>query len=273
MTFLDKLDACMTQNNSLLCVGLDPDMDRLPAGLQQDQEAFFAFNKAIIDATAELVCAFKPNSAHYEALGAQGIEWLKQTCDYIRENHPHIPIILDYKRADIGSTNEKYASFAFDYLGVDAVTIQAYFGQEAVQPFLDCKDKGVIIMCKNSNPGSGEFQNLEINGKKLYLHVAENIATKWNTNGNCMLVVGATYPDELAEVRQVVGDMTILAPGIGAQGGDVEATLKAGRNSQGRGLIVNTSRSVLYASSGEDFAEAAKVEATKIRDEINKYRS
>jgi orotidine-5'-phosphate decarboxylase len=262
MTFLEKLDACVTRNNSLLCVGLDPDATKMPAGIST-----LEFNKAIIDATADLVCAFKPNSAFYEARGAEGITELKQTCDYLHEKYPNIPIILDYKRADIGSTNEKYATFAFDYLGVDAVTIQAYFGQDAVQPFLDYADKGIIIMCKNSNPGSGEFQDLEVNGKKLYLQVAENVATEWNANSNCLLVVGATFPEELADVRKVVGDdMVILMPGIGAQGGDVEAALKAGRNSHGRGLVVNSSRAILYAAD-------ARQAATEMRDEINKYRS
>jgi orotidine-5'-phosphate decarboxylase len=272
MTFLEKLEAAVAKNNSLLCVGLDPDMDKMPVPLRDGESPYFLFNKAIIDATADLVCAFKPNSAFYEALGSNGIEELKLTCDYINQTYPDIPIILDFKRADIGNTNQKYAEFAFEYLGVDAITVQPYFGQDAVQPFLDYKDKGIIIMCKNSNPGSGEFQDLEVDGKKLYLQVAKNVATKWNANGNCLLVVGATFPDELKEVRQVVGDMTLLVPGIGAQGGDVEKTVKAGLNSQGKGMIINSSRGILYASSGEDYADFARAKAIETQDEINKYR-
>jgi orotidine-5'-phosphate decarboxylase len=230
------------------------------------------FNKAVIDATADLVCAFKPNSAFYEARGAAGIGELKQTCDYIRQHYPAIPIILDFKRGDIGNTNEHYAAFAFDYLGVDAVTVQPYQGQAAVQSFLNRKDKGIIVLCKTSNEGSGEFQDLETDGGKLYLKVAEQVAQSWNVSGNCLLVVGATYPQELADVRKIVGDLTLLVPGVGAQGGDVEATLKAGLNADGRGLIINSARAILYASNGDDFAEAARQAATATRDEINQYR-
>ncbi len=268
MDFLQKLDAAVEKNNSLLCVGLDPDESKLPVS----QKSYFEFNKAIIDATASLVCAFKPNVAFYEAKGVEGIEALKQTCGYLKQQHPDIPIILDFKNGDIGNTNSYYTEFAFDYLGVDAITIQPYQGQTALQPFLDRKDKGIIVLCKMSNEGSGEFQDLEVNGRKLFLEVAENVATKWNTNGNCLLVVGATYPDELAQVRALVSDMTILVPGIGAQGGDIEAILKAGLNANGKGLIINSARDILYASNGDDFAEAARTQATATRDEINKYR-
>jgi orotidine-5'-phosphate decarboxylase len=270
MGFLQKLDAAVEKNNSLLCVGLDPDDTKLPAS----QTSYLDFNKAIIDATAEFVCAFKPNSAFYEARGAAGIEQLKQTCDYIREKYPGIPVILDYKRGDIGNTNKQYADFAFEYLGVDAVTIQPYQGQTALQPFLDYKDKGIIVLCKMSNEGSGEFQDLDTGGRKLYQRVAENVSTKWNANGNCLLVVGATYPQELSDIRGLVGDdMVLLAPGLGAQRGDMEATLKAGLNKAGKGLIINSSRAIIYASDGEDFAEKAAVAAANMRDEINKYRS
>jgi orotidine-5'-phosphate decarboxylase len=273
MTFLEKLDASWAKNNSLLCVGLDPNIDKLPQRLLGSETPFFDFNKAIIDATADLVCAFKPNSAFYEARGADGIEELKQTCDYIRENYVGTPIILDFKRGDIGSTNDYYAEFAFDYLGADAVTVHPWSGREGMQSFLDRKDKGIIVWCKGSNSGSGEFQDLEVNGRKLYLQVAENVANSWNGNDNCLLVVGATYPEEVAEVRQLVGDdMTLLVPGIGAQGGDVRTSVQAGLNSQGNGLIISTSRTVLYASDGEDFAKAARQKATAARDEINSYR-
>ncbi len=264
MTFLEKLGARQAKANSLLCVGLDPYPPKIPGQL-----SLLDFNKAIIDATAEFACAFKPNSAFYEAAGSDGVTVLKQTCDYLKQSYPDLPIILDFKRADIGNTNDHYVTFAFDYLGVDAVTVQPYLGQEAVQPFLDCKDKGIIVLCRTSNPGAGEFQDLELGGKKLYLQVAENVASKWNANGNCLLVVGATYPDELAEIRRVVGDdMYLLVPGIGAQGGDVAATLQAG----GDRLIINSARAIIYASSGDDFAQAAADEARKARDEINQNR-
>jgi orotidine-5'-phosphate decarboxylase len=272
MTFLEKLGAAVDKNNSLLCVGLDPDIDKLPAPLKEIDSPYFVFNKAIIDATADLVCAFKPNSAFYEARGSTGIEELKLTCDYIIENYPDIPIILDFKNGDIGNTNDKYAEFAFDYLGVDAVTIQPYQGQKALQSYLDFKDKGIIVLCRMSNEGAGEFQDLEVNGKKLYLHVAESVANKWNANKNCLLVVGATQPDEMAEIRATVGDMTFLVPGIGAQGGDIEATLNAGLNKDGKGLIINSARAIIYASNGEDYADFARAKAIETNDAINKYR-
>ena len=273
MTFLEKLDEAVNKNNSLLCLGLDPDMDKLPTGFDNAVAPYFEFNKSIIDATADLVCAYKPNTAFYEARGVAGIEELKHTCDYIHQQYPHIPIILDFKRGDIGNTNEQYAKFAFEYLGADAVTVHPWSGREGMQAFLDYKDKGIIIWCKGSNPGSGEFQDLEVNDKKLYMQVAENVANDWNANNNCLLVVGATYPQELAEVRTIVGDeMVILLPGVGAQGGDTAAAVKAGLNSRGRGLIVSTSRAVLYASGSDDFAKVAQGAALQLRDEINNYR-
>ena len=274
MDFISQLSAAWSKNNSLLCVGLDPNVDMLPPKLRGDKTPFFTFNKAIVDATADLVCAFKPNSAFYEARGADGIAELKQTCDYIKQNYPDIPIILDFKRGDIGNTNNHYTKFAFDYLKVDAVTVQPYQGREAVQPFLDCKRKGIIVLCRTSNPSSNEFQDLEVNGRKLYLQVAENVNQEWNANNNCLLVVGATFPQEMAEIRQLVGDkMVFLVPALGAQGGDTAAAVKAGVNSQATGLIISSSRGILYASSGEDFAEAARQKALASRDEINKYRS
>jgi len=273
MDFLDKLNAAVDTNNSLACVGLDPNLDKLPKHLLNDKTPFFTFGKAIIDATADLVCAFKPNSAFYEARGAVGIEELKQTCEYILQNYSNIPIILDYKRGDIDTTNSHYTKFAFDYLGVDAVTVQPYEGRKAFKPFLDRKDKGIIVLCRMSNEGADEFQEMLVDGRKLYLRVAEHVRDEWNTNKNCHLVVGATVPAELAEVRQLIGDeMVFLAPGVGAQGGDLEATLKSGLNSKGRGLIINSSRQILYASGGEDFAQVARQAALGLRDEINKYR-
>ena len=194
------------------------------------------------------------------------------TADYLREKYSDIPIILDAKRADIGNTNNGYASFIFDYLGMDGVTLHPYLGREALEPFLSYKDKGIIILCRTSNPGAGEFQDLLVDGKPLYQHVAKQVSEKWDKNNNCLLVVGATYPEEMKIIREIVGpDMAFLVPGIGAQGGNVEAVMKAGLDNK-QGLIISSSRDVLYASGGEDFAKAARKKATTTRDEINKYR-
>lgn len=271
MTFQQKLDIIVKKNKSLVCVGLDSDIDKIPLHIKEIKHPQSTFNKMIIDATHDLVCAYKPNSAFYEARGKAGIEALKMTCDYLKEKHPEIIIILDAKRGDIGSSNNAYIKYAYDYLGVDAITVHPYLGREALQPFLDLKDKGCIILCKTSNPSSDEFQNLYLSHgrgqdrKPLYKIVAKQVTHKWNKNNNCMLVVGATYPEELAEVRKIVGDMTLLVPGIGAQGGDLEATLKAGLNSKKRGLIINSSRGIIFAKSPRD-------EAKKLKQDINQYR-
>jgi orotidine-5'-phosphate decarboxylase len=253
----------------LLCIGLDPDKAKLPVGHDQ-----FTFNKAIIDATANLVCAFKPNPAFYEAHGSEGVIHLEKTCQYLKEMYPEIPLILDFKRGDIGNTNQAYASAAFDQLYADAVTLHTYLGQEAIQTFLDYKDKGIFLMVRTSNPGAGEFQDLEIMGKPLYQHIAQAIVDKWNTNKNCMFITGATYPDELRHLRKIAGpDMPFLSPGIGPQGAITDDAARAGLNAHGTGLILNSSRQVIFASSGSDFAEAARAEATKLRDSINSLRS
>ncbi len=272
MKFTQKLINSASKNNSFLCVGPDPDFSKLPEKVKKDQYPQFIFNKAIIDATHDLVCAYKPNSAFYEAQGAQGITELKMTCDYLKDKYPDLPIILDAKRADIGSTNSGYVTFAFDYLGVDAITLHPYLGREALQPFLDRKDKGCIILCRTSNPGGGEFQDQIVAGEPLYKFVARKVVKEWNANENCLLVAGATYPEELKEIRKIVGDMTLLIPGIGAQGGDVEKTVCAGVNSEGAGMIISTSRAVIFASSGDDFATRAQEEAQKLKDTINTYR-
>ena len=266
----DKLDAIVTKNNSLVCVGLDSDFSRLPRHLKELENPQFEFNKAIVDATHDLVCAYKPNSAFYESRGEQGIHELKMTFDYINENYSEIVTILDAKRADIGNTNNGYVSFIFDYLGADAVTLQPYLGSEALKPFLDREDKGCIILCRTSNAGAGEFQDLAITSstkqsQPLYQHVAKNVVEKWNVNGNCLLVVGATYPQELAEVRKIAGNMTFLVPGVGAQGGEVEKIVKAGLNSKKAGMIINSSRDII-------FAENSREETIKLREEINRYR-
>jgi orotidine-5'-phosphate decarboxylase len=266
MSFNNQLNEAIDKNNSLVCVGLDPVLEKLPEEFRAKEKPFFEFNKSIIDATHDLVCAFKPNSAFYEALGAEGIGQLKETCDYIKQNYPGVPIILDAKRGDIGSTNNGYVQFAFDYLGCDAITLHPYMGQDSLQPFLDRSDKGCIVLCQTSNEGAGEFQSLETSGEKLYQTVAKAVAKKWNKNGNCLLVVGATYPQELSEVRQIVGgELVLLVPGIGAQDGSVEATLKAGLNDKGRGLIINSSRAIIYA-------ENPRKETGNLQNQINQYR-
>lgn len=272
MTFQQKLDAVVAKNNSLLCVGLDSDVKKLPKHLESEKYPQFVFNKAIIDVTHDLVCAYKPNSAFYEARGAEGITELKMTCDYFHEKYPEIPIILDAKRADIGSTNEGYVTYAFDWLGVDAITLHPYLGREALRPFLDRKDKGCIILCRTSNPGAHEFQDLGTSGESLYKVVARKVVSEWNTNGNCLLVVGATYPEELVEVRKLAGEMTFLVPGVGAQGGDVERVVRAGLNSKKAGLIISSSRSMIFSSVEKDFAERARQKAVKLKDQVNLFR-
>lgn len=293
MNFKQKLDNIVRKNNSLLCVGLDSGIEKVPKHIRKGEHPQSTFNKAIIDSTADLVCAYKPNTAFYEARGNRGIEALKITCDYIKEKYPQIPIILDAKRADIGSTNEGYAKFAYDYLGVDAITLHPYLGKEALRPFLDREDKGVFILCRTSNPGAGEFQDLLVTekgkntsgvarrdspdgegiGKPLYQIVAEHVVNDWNYNGNCGLVVGATYPAELKIVRRIVSDgFPLLIPGIGVQGGDVEKTVKAGIDANGLNAIINSSRGIIFASNGADFVQKARIEAEKLRDSINKYR-
>jgi orotidine-5'-phosphate decarboxylase len=265
-TFYQKLALIWKKHNSLLCVGLDSDFDHLPPAVKKQKFPQYVFNKAIIDATHDLVCAYKPNSAFYEAGGDKGIVELKMTCDYLRKKYPDIVIILDAKRADIGSTNNGYVTYAYDYLGADAVTLHPYLGREALQPFLDRKEKGSIILCRTSNPGAGEFQDT------LYQKVAKHVAKDWNTNSNCSLVVGATYPAQLAIVRRIVKNMPLLIPGIGAQGGDIAKTVHAGVDRHGAGAIINASRSIIFSSGSLDFAEKAREEAQKLKKQINTYR-
>jgi orotidine-5'-phosphate decarboxylase len=251
--------------NSLLCVGLDPDFEKLPENFKTMAFPQFGFNKYIIDQTAEFVSAYKPNMAFYEARGEQGWAELKMTVEYLSKNHPDIFTICDAKRGDIGNTNNGYVKAIFYDLNFDAITLHPYLGQEGLKVFLERADKVCIILCRTSNPGAKEFQDLESGGKKLWQIVAEKVSSEWNFNHNCMLVAGATYPEELGEIREIVGEMTLLVPGVGAQGGDVELSVKAGVNSKKLGLIISTSRAVIFA---ENPAEEAK----KLRDEINKYR-
>lgn len=272
MDFKKKLVRAVKDHDSLLCVGLDPDLQKLPEVITKKTQHFYAFNTAIIKATQDVVCAYKLNSAMYEAQGHKGIQELQKTCRYILE-HTDVPVILDFKRADIGNTNNYYAEFAFDYLGVDAITINPYMGKEANEAFLAYQSKGIVVLCKTSNPGAGEFQDMVVDGKKLYERVAEHVMKYWNEQGNCLLVVGATYPTELAALRSQTGEETIfLIPGAGTQGGSVAQTVKAGMNKNKAGIIINSSREIIFASNKADYAEAARSKARALRDEINKYR-
>ncbi len=264
MNPIEKYNQRAQKINSLLCVGLDPAFSKLPEKFKAMKHPQFEFNKWIIDETHEYAAAYKPNSAYYEARGVAGLEELKMTVEYLNKNYPDIFTILDAKRGDTGNTNLGYITSVFDWLGFDAVTLHPYLGQEAVQPFLNRADKASIILCRTSNPGSGEFQDLESGGKNLWQTVAENVKNKWNKNNNCMLVVGATYPEDMKKIREITGDMTFLVPGIGAQGGDLEKVMKAGLNKEGLGLIINSSRGII-------FAENPKEEARKLCEEIRKY--
>jgi orotidine-5'-phosphate decarboxylase len=264
--FFERVDNRCAAANSLLCVGLDTDIQRLPVSLRARSDGIFAFNKAIIDATADLVCCYKPQIAYYASAGAE--EQLQATIAYLHELD--VPVLLDAKRGDIGSTAEHYAREAFERYGADAITVNPYMGYDSLAPYLEYRDKGVFILCRTSNPGGADIQNLLLeSGQRLYEHVAEQAATQWNKYGNMGLVTGATQPAELARIREITGDMPFLVPGVGAQGGDVAALMAAG---QGGSLIINSSRAVLYASSAEDFAEAARATAIATRDEINEHR-
>ncbi len=270
MTFIEKLQHAWERSDSLLCVGLDPNWSKIPAHLKEQPEPIFNFCKQIIDATHDLVCAYKPQIAYFSGLEAEG--QLQKVMDYTRETYPHIPIILDSKRGDIGSTAAMYAKEAFTRYQADAVTVNPYMGQDSAQPFLDYADKGTVLLCRTSNAGAADIQDLEVQGAPLYEHVASMIANDWNTHNNCCIVVGATWPEQMAKLRSITGDMPFLVPGVGAQGGDVKALVEAGKTSDGKGLIVNSSRAVLYASDGLDFAQAAREVALQTRDLINQYR-
>ncbi len=270
MNFIEAVKANWKNNNSMLCVGLDPDLNKIPSHLRQRKTPLFDFNQAIVDATADLVCAFKPQIAYYAAIGAE--YELEKTIQYIHASYPEIPVILDAKRNDIGTTASMYAREAFDRYQADAVTVNPYMGGDTLGPFLAYKDKGVIVLCRTSNPGALDLQDLESNGKKLYQIVAMKAANEWNLHSNLLLVVGATYPKELGEIRALIGDMPLLVPGIGAQGGNVEATVTSGKDSQGGGMIINSSRAIIHAGNGENFAQDARKAAVWQRDEINRFR-
>jgi orotidine-5'-phosphate decarboxylase len=272
MNFFEKLSRSQTENKSLVCVGLDTDPAKIPQFLLSEQNPIFTFNKAIIDATFDLVSAYKPQVAFYAAENLRGLESLIKTVAYIHEKYPTIPVILDAKRGDIGNTAEKYAQEVFDVIGVDAATVNPYLGFDSIEPFLQRKDKGIIILCRTSNPGAADFQDLKVDNKPLYQIVAQKIVSWHEQYGNCLMVVGATWPEQLKEVRQIAPNITFLVPGIGAQGGDVEKTVRAGLDKNGAGMIINSARGIIYASSGENFTQTARQETLKLREEINKYR-
>ncbi len=253
-----------------LCIGLDPDVEKIPESVQQKdvRTTIIAFNRAIIDATRDIACAYKPNSAFYEAHGDEGWQALRETIAYILEVSPEIPVILDAKRGDIGNTNNAYVESAFDHLRADAITVHPYMGGESLKEFLARKEKGIFVMCKNSNPGAGEFQDIDANGEPLYLHVARAFAGKWNENGNVGLVVGATYPADIKRVRDVAPEVPFLVPGVGAQGGGLESSVKNARNKEGNGFIISMARAIIYASAGKDFAEAAHAKAQEFDSAI-----
>ncbi len=268
--FSDKLHHRWKQENTLVCVGLDTDLDKIPPHLKEEKYPLFAFNKAIIDATHDLVCAFKPQIAFYSAYGAEN--QLEMTFQYLRATYPKVPTILDSKRGDIGNTAEMYAKEAFDRYHADAVTVNPYLGGDSLEPFLSRAEKGIIILCKTSNPGSGEIQAMKVDGEEIYRKIAYLSQNRWNLNNNICLVVGGTYPAELANVRKMAPDIPILVPGVGAQGGKVKDIVKAGVSDDNAGLIINSSRKIIYASSETDFADAARGAAESLRDEINSYR-
>lgn len=275
-TFIKQLNHAWQAHSSLLCVGLDPDLNKMPTPLRDlpAERAFFEFSKAIIDATAPFACSFKPQIAYFAAHGCE--DALQDLIAYSHEHYPQIPVILDAKRGDIGTTAAQYAVEAFERYQADAVTVNPYMGFDSVEPYLEYKNKGVIVLCRTSNAGGSDLQflNVTVDGeiKPLYQHVAHLVANKWNTNGQCALVVGATFPNEVAQVRGIVGDMPLLIPGIGAQGGDLAATLAAGLTANQTGVIISSSRAIIYASNGDDYEQAAAKAAAQTVADMNILR-
>lgn len=272
MTFLEQLQGAERQNGSLLCVGLDPEPSKFPAGMKGDTSKIYDFCAQMVDATADLVISFKPQIAYFAAYRAE--DQLEKLMDHMRRNAPHVPVILDAKRGDIGSTAEQYAKEAFERYGADAVTLSPFMGFDSVQPYLKYHSKGAFLLCRTSNPGGDDLQNQRLASVEsqplMYEHIAKLAQGPWNLNGQLGLVVGATYPAEIERVRSLAPTLPLLIPGVGAQGGDAVATIQAGyRQSQGAttgAVIVNSSRAILYASSGDDFAQAARNEAMRTRD-------
>ena len=260
MNFQDKLDKAISKNNSLVCVGLDPDPPKLKKGQSQ-----FEFNKTIIDQTAGLVCCFKPQIAFYAAAGIKGLEDLEKTIEYIHENYQHVPVLLDAKRGDVGHTSEMYVKEVFDFLKADAVTINPYLGEDSLEPFLKRRDKGIVVLCRTANPSAADFQDLKVDGELLYIKVVRKVVDWDKKYRNLLMVVGATLPNEMKNIREIVPEMTFLVPGVGSQSGDLQNTLKNGLREDGKGLIISASRSIIYAQN-------PKLAAQKLKDEINKYR-
>ena len=263
-----KLANAWEASGSMLCVGLDPDPSLMPAPLDGAPDAIEQFCCAIVDATADLVCAFKPQVAHFAAERAE--HQLERVCEYIRHTYPDVVLVVDAKRGDIGSTAERYAREVFDRYHADVATVNPYLGTDSVRPFLE--RGAAFILCRTSNPGAGDLQDLDVGGRPLYAHVAELVATSWRHIGECGLVVGATYPQELGRIREIAGDLPFLVPGIGAQGGDIAATVAAGTTAGGWGLVMSSSRAILHASQGDDFADAARHVAEQTRDAITHAR-
>jgi orotidine-5'-phosphate decarboxylase len=271
VTFVDLLRETSRRNRSLLCVGLDPLLEQLPAGVERSPAGVLAFNRAIIEATSDLVCAYKPNSAFFEALGPAGFEVLRETIAAVPAG---IPVILDAKRGDISSTAAAYAHAAFEVFGAHAVTLNPYLGGDSLEPFTRYRDRGCIILCRTSNPGGADLQAAPMaDGRPLYQHVARLVQTRWNSAGNCGLVVGATYPRELAEVRELCPELPLLVPGVGTQGGDLATVVRAAVDRHGDLAIINASRSILYASADENFSQAARAETQRLRIIMEEIRA
>jgi orotidine-5'-phosphate decarboxylase len=275
MTFIESLNQAWQRSGSLLCVGLDPDPQRYPQSLQNHADRTYEFCKAIVDATAPYVSSFKPQIAYFAAQKQE--DALARLIDYVHGAYPGLPVVLDAKRGDIGATAAQYAQEAFSRYRADAVTINPYMGSDSLEPYYQFADKGIILLCRTSNPGGSDIQNLQVNPTgndrmPLYQHVAHMAKHQWNRTEQVALVVGATFASEISMVRQIVGNMPLLVPGIGAQGGDIEATVAAGVDDNLNGMMINSSRAILYASTGTDFAEAAGQVAKATRDEINRIR-
>jgi orotidine-5'-phosphate decarboxylase len=265
---IEKFNQRARRQNSLLCVGLDTQFEAIPEKFRHEEYPQFAFNTWVIKQTHQYVSAYKPNLAFYEARGAAGWHELQLTMEYLQHHHPDIFTIADAKRADIGSTNQGYVTAIFDQLGFDAITLHPYLGSEALQPFLERDDKVSIILCRTSNPGAGELQDLDVNGVPMWQYVAQQVATTWNHHQNCMLVVGATYPREMQVIRELTGELTFLVPGIGAQGGSVTEAVTAGLNSAQLGMIINSSRGIIFASNPAQAAQQLQQEINEVRKSL-----
>jgi orotidine-5'-phosphate decarboxylase len=270
MKFTEMLRERWRTADTLLCVGLDPDPTRFPAHLRAADDPIFEFCRAIVDATADLVCAFKPQIAYFASQRAE--DQLESLIAHIRRQHPAVPVILDAKRGDIGSTAEHYAREAFERYGAHAVTLSPYMGFDSIEPYLAYADRGAFLLCRTSNAGGADLQMLDVGGERLYEKLARLVASDWNSNGQLGLVVGATYPSELARVRALAGNLPLLVPGIGAQGGDIDASVRASQTATGDGVVINSSRAILYAGHGDDFEAQARAVAQRTRDEINRCR-